>query len=793
MNPVSYLIWHFSKLPLLTLKITRNYLLFIEHFFSIRLLLKTLFYPWKRQIFDSGPGFSFSKFFEVVVSNLISRFLGAFIRLVLIILGIICQITVLIGGSLLTLLLICLPFMTLPIYYFITSKEDEKQDRQRLFQIIKSGAFFQLDNKELVKLNQTKAGYFLFSRLTLSEQELAENNFSSLVKKYLITQEDVLEIMRWYNHAKDEEEEYKRFWAVNNLLRVKPLGQDFSYGYTINLDKYASDLTGKGYAIPHLVGRREEIDRLQRILSRSRQNNALISGDPGSGRHAIILAFALDVFEGKVVSALKNKRVLELNLNLLISNASDQSQIKGVIDQVLQEAVQAGNIILVIDNFDRFVNNQKGVDLTDIFVKYFSADKLQLVAITDQEAYHQTILVNNSLMKILEVMEVKEISQEDTLKVLEHLCPILEKERKIFIPFLSLTYTIEKSKLIGNIPFPEKAVDVLENSALQANNKRSRLLTKEHINQVVAEMTKTPQTGLIQGEKEKLKNLEELLHRYVINQEQAIRFLAQSLRRARLDISDKGKPIGAFLFLGPTGVGKTETAKTLARVYFGSETQMVRIDMSQQQTNSSIQALLGNRETNTAGILTKAVRDTPFTVVLLDEIEKASKEVLNIFLTIIDEGYVTDSFAKKVDFTNTIIIGTSNAGSEFIRQYLEQKKDPNKLSSILTEHILKERIFSPEFINRFDAVVVYQPLSQNHLLQIARLMVEKLNQRLKKKKISVNISDSLLEQIVKYGYNPQFGAREMRRVIQEKVEDFIAKGLLDETIKSGETVDIPPF
>lgn len=732
-----------------------------------------------------------SKYFEVVVSNLVSRLLGAIVRSVLIAIGIFSQILVIIFGLTILIVFLFLPIATLPIYYSVATKEENKQQRHRLLDLLSTKPMPVLTSDELSNISKTPAGDFLFSRLLLAREDIGKLDLKGFIEKYPITQEDIYEVVRWFVHAKDEEEEYASFWTLNNLLRIKPLARNWAYGYTLNLDQYSTDIISEGYSIPHLVGRRKEIDQIQRILAKSGQNNVIVAGDPGSGRHAIVLAFALDVFEGKVLDQLKNKRVVELNLNLLLSEAKIATEVKGKVSQILKEAKNAGNIILVIDNFERFVGGASdSVDLTDVFSQNFAGKDLQVIAITDREFYHKNIVPNSTVNKIFEVVEIEEISESDTLKVLEHLTPVLETENRIFIPFTTLVLILKKSQLIANIPNPEKAIDILKESAVLCASGNKKIIDTALANEIISQKTKTPQGMLLENEKEKLKNLEELLHQYVVDQEQAINLIAQSLRRARLEISAKGKPIGTFLFLGPTGVGKTETAKTLARVYFGSENKMVRIDMSQQQGKEAILDLLGNPNTQEPGILVKAVRDNPFTVLLLDEIEKAGEEVLNLFLTILDEGYINDSFGRRVSFENTIIIGTSNAGSEFIRQKIGEGSNIESLPKELTEYVLREKIFSPEFVNRFDAVVVYKPLTQEHLQKIARLMLAKLNERLSEKKISVNITDTLVNKIAEIGYDPQFGARPMKRVIQEKVEDYIARRLLNEEIKPGDKVEI---
>lgn len=791
MNLLSYFIWHFARAPRAILKIIGNYLLFCEHYFSISLLLKTLFSPWKRITFEGTRAFSLNKYFEVVLSNLISRILGAIVRTVIICVGISAQIIVVLLGFTILIIFLFLPFITIPIYFILETKNEQKKLRHSLFKRLSEKPLPNLSNEEILKISKTAAGQFLFTRLQIRKDDIVNSDLFSIVKKYGLSELDVYEVIRWYVHAKDEEEEYSAFWELFNLLRIKPIGRDWAYGYTVNLDNYSNDLVTEGYGIPHLVGRWAELDRIQRVLSGTGVHNVLMVGDPGSGRHAIVLAFALDVFEGKVNNILKNKRVIELNLNLLVSEAKVETEIKGKVTQMLKEAVSAGNIICVIDNFEKFTGlGKNSLDLTDVFTQVFARNDIQVIGITDRESYHKAILPNSALNKIFEVVEISEISKEDALKVLEHLTPVLEKKYNLFIPYQSLTNTIKQADLIGSSPNPEKSIDILKEAAALSMERKSNLLSFDFINQVVSQKTKTPVGGLLANEKEKLQNLESLLHESIIDQEQAINEIAKSLRRARLEISGKGKPLGTFLFLGPTGVGKTETAKTLARVYFGSEKQMVRFDMSQYQGAGAIDNLLGFRSTSEPGALTSAVRDNPFTVVLLDEIEKASPEVLNVLLPILDEGYITDNFGRKVSFENTLIIGTSNAGSEFIRSKIQENPNNENLGKELTEYVLREKIFTPEFINRFDGVVVYKPLTEEHLRQIARLMLTKLNKRLEEKRISVNITTDLVEKIAKAGYDPQFGARPMKRVIAEKVEDYIAQKLLNNEIKTGDTVTI---
>ncbi|MFC1727340.1 AAA family ATPase, partial [Patescibacteria group bacterium] len=323
---------------------------------------------------------------------------------------------------------------------------------------------------------------------------------------------------------------------------------------------------------------------------------------------------------------------------------------------------------------------------------------------------------------------------------------------------------------------------------------------------------KIPIGSIQEKEIEKLTKLENIIHQRVVNQEKAVKAIARAVRRNRVGISVHGKPIGSFLFLGPTGVGKTETAKALAESYYGSEKMMLRFDMGEYQGQDAVDRVLGSARSKEPGLLTKAIRQNPFSLLLLDEIEKAHRDILNLFLTMLDEGYFTDAFGRKVDCRNLIIIGTSNAGTELIRQRLSGKHpgsgatnqatlprgetkatqtfDYQSLEKEVIDYIQRERIFSPEFINRFDATIIYQPLTQDHLYLIAELMLKRLNNRLKKKKISVKITPELLRRIVELGYNPALGARPMNRVIQDKVEDQIAQMILKGKTKKGQEVEV---
>lgn len=332
----------------------------------------------------------------------------------------------------------------------------------------------------------------------------------------------------------------------------------------------------------------------------------------------------------------------------------------------------------------------------------------------------------------------------------------------------------------------EKKLRVLQ----QQNSVLKEEVTEEDIAQVVSQWTGIPVMRLVETEAKKLEKMEDVLNKRLIGQESALKAVSNAIRRGRAGIADENQPLGVFLFLGPTGVGKTETAKALAAIYFGSEDRIIRLDMSEFQNVEDVKRFLGSD--TEPGLLTTPVRDKPFSLVLLDELEKAHPNILNLFLQVLDEGWITDGLGRKVDFKNCIIITTSNAGAEMIRQIVAEGKPQDTLKKELQNHILQAGIFRPEFVNRFDSVVVFKPLSKQNLLDIAQLQLNKLAKSLADKGIKLDITKELKEKIVEMSYSPEFGAREMKRVLQDSVEDNLAKAMLSGQLKRGSKIVIDP-
>lgn len=816
MNLVEYLKWHYLYAPKRLPFIWRNFLTFIIHFFSIKELFLHFFAPWKRLTMKKGRGFNLKDFLDTLSYNFVSRLIGAFARSVLIIIGLTAAVVSVCLFPLIWLLWFFLPGLFYPL--FVSLKKEEKipkrfqkagrisaKDVLKEFLITSLGKFFQkrlsIDLFPLTTINSFDIleSSEVFSSWSTLITFLAENwpPLTQSLKENFLDKKDIQRVINWFEELEKEKDRKTRFWSLNSLLGTRPLGRDLTYGYTINLDKFATDLSTPLPYSHHLVGRQKEARMIEQVLSRSSQDNVLLIGEPGVGRTTIVLNFARMVAEGKTNPALSRKRVLELNLNALLSSAKNPQEIKGLLEIVFNEAIAAGNIILVIKHIDLYLSSGDGrVNLTDVFARSAASDTLQILGVTTPENYQKYLYPNPDIAKYFEKVEVSPPSIEEAYLIIERVAPVFEQRTKTFITYQAINEAIKKSdQYFIDLPFPEKAIDLLDEVCVSVAQRGRSIVLKEDVDRLLSEKTKIPVGEIGKEEVEKLANLETILHERIIDQEEAIEQIAKSMRRARTGISAKNRPIGTFLFLGPTGVGKTETAKALAEAYFGSESRMIRLDMSEYQTEDALSRAIGSAANREPGLFAKSIREEPFSLLLVDEIEKSDRKVLNLFLTILDEGYFTDAFGKKVDCRNLIIIATSNAGAEFIRQKVSAPDSqkvlhvPN-LSKEVTEYVLHEGIFSPEFLNRFDGVVVFKPLTPEHLQKIAKLMLENLNQRLAAKDCSIKITPELIKQVAHQGYEPSFGARPMRRLIQDKIEDQIAQKMLKGEIKPGEELEI---
>ena len=816
-NNHDYFSWHYVYAPKKILQIGSNYLLFFEHYFSAGLLFQTLFSPWKRLAVKKKPGFSFENFFYVLSFNLISRSVGAVARTILILSWAVIEIAIIVLLPIVFLAWFFLPGFTF-VPYLLLRKEtslkfkierEKPKNPQTLFSIFANdqmGKFVfkrtLLDKKVIDSLqtaSQKDSSSFEIKNQNSSARifyQLAQKwpPFKKVLSDHNLVPKDILILARWYRREKKAKDKAARFWERENLMSVKAIGKDWAYGFTPNLDRFCDDLARTFPFSHHLVGREKTARQIKQVLARLEDNNVILVGEPGVGRHTIIMDFAKRAKEGKIGITLSYKKVLQLSLNQVLAESKSNMAAKGMVEDILDEAADAGNIILVIDNFDQYVSSGSGrINLSGAFSQALNKG-VQIIGITNFQNYAQYLETNPEVAKKFQKVEALPPTVEEAMIILQDTLALYENRSQVFVTYQALKDIIEKvDRYVINIPFPEKAVDLLDEACIYAEQGGVKVVTPELVDEVISEKSKIPIGDIQKTEAEKLTNLEGVIHQRIINQKKAVEAIARAVRRARVGISVHAKPIGSFLFMGPTGVGKTETAKALAEGYFGSEKRIIRFDMGEYQSRDSIDRVIGSSRLKEPGIFAKSIRENPFSLLLLDEIEKAHREILNLFLTMIDEGYFTDAFGRKVDCRNLIIIGTSNAGTEMIRQKLQSPTatfDHDALEKEVVDYVQREKIFSPEFINRFDAVIIYRPLAHEHLVQIAELMLKKLNRRLEKKKLSVKITPELLKRVAELGYDPALGARPMNRVIQDKIEDQLAKMILKGEVKRGDEVEV---
>jgi ATP-dependent Clp protease ATP-binding subunit ClpC len=610
--------------------------------------------------------------------------------------------------------------------------------------------------------------------------------------------EDFENLVWWLESLERRIKERKRWWEYRNLLRRGALAKEWTAGYTVTLDQFSTDWTEviKKRGSEEIIGHKEALEHLERVLARTEINNALLVGEPGTGRKSIINALVQRSLFGQSLPEINYKRIVELDIVSILATAQSTEEATNILDTIFREALSAGNVILVIDEFYNFVTQSKGalgvIDISGVLSRYLSLVDFRLIGITSYYGLHLFVEKSVAILPYMEKVEAKEISERETILILQNLATFLERKYKKFIPYPTIRGIVRYSnRYIKDVPFPKKAIDLLDEVLVYASRYgKTPLVLPEYVVKVISEKADIPLGEVEIKERDVLLNLEALLHQRIINQEEAVKEVSSALRRARSEITARSGPMGTFLFLGPTGVGKTETSKALAAIYFGAESRMIRLDMSEFQDTKDISRLLGSSEEE--GLLASPVRENPFSLVLLDEIEKAHTNILNLFLQVLDEGHLTDGLGRKVDFKNTVIIATSNAGYEMILQALKEKGDWSAIKQKLLDYIFEKGIFRPEFVNRFDATVVFKPLSRENLLAIAELLLQRIKKNLKEKGIDFAITLPLKEKIVELGYDPTFGARQMRRVLQDKVENILATALLSGAIQRGDKIEINP-
>ncbi len=617
----------------------------------------------------------------------------------------------------------------------------------------------------------------------LESLSIQNGHVKDILYDFNITVDDIRNVVVWIEIYNQLYQEWKRF---SGLARFKPKGgmnRAMTAIATPNLDLYSQDLTllaRSGYLGP-CIDREKEQDSILRTIEGGKRGVVLV-GQPGVGRTTIINGLARRMVTEDMPKIFQDKRLVSLNVSDLIAGASQPGEIEQRLQFILSEISRSGNIILFIPNIQNIVGmktTQGELDISEILADAIKKQVLMVLATTTPNDYTR-VIDGRSLGEAMGRINIEEPDKNTTIQILEANVANIESKEQVYFSYgaISQAYTLSVRYMHERF-LPDKAIGLLNEASVFVRNKRGKqnVVTAEDLSVLVAEKTNIPITKLTENESAKLLNLEEQIHQRIIGQDEAVKMVAAALRRARTELRNPKKPITNLLFLGPTGVGKTELAKTVASVYFGDENKMIRLDMSEYQDKASIHRLIGMPGSGEPGYLTEAVRQNPFSLVLLDEIEKAHPDILNVFLQVMDDGRLTDILGRTIDFTNTVIIATSNAGSVFIQGAMRSNMPFEELHKELIEEKLNE-YFRPEFINRFDGVIVFKPLTQSEIRQIASLLVKSTAKQLADKGILLKVTDAALEELSQLGFDPIFGARPLKRVIQEKINDSLAKFLL---------------
>lgn len=579
---------------------------------------------------------------------------------------------------------------------------------------------------------------------------------------------------------------------AERLLASPGIGKSWGFGYTVALDRASSPIRAFREDELHILAHAKSIGELEEALAKSAAANAILIGAPGVGKMTVVRGLAERIRRGASLPALNYRRVVKLAMEDIVGEQSFGSVVAN-LERIFREAERAGNVILVIEDIELYLAPGRKTTVADALLPFLRSSAMKVIGLTTPEGFAQAAATYPVVNSVFHEIRIAEPDEETVMQILGDVAVTAEARhgRAVQYQTLKKIYALALHYLAAT-PFPEKAVNLLEEVFIYAKESGSRIATPDMVEKVLARKFGAVIGRVEEGERKILMNLEPELGKRVIGQREAIRAVADAIRRKRSGVAAGSKPIGSFLFLGPTGVGKTETAKALAYVYFGSEDAMIRMDMAEYQNPADLGRLIGSLETREVGRLVEEVRAHPFSLLLLDEIEKAHPNVLNLFLRILDEGRMTDAFGKPVDFTNTFIIATSNAGSEFIREAIGAHAPYAELQRRLVEEVLRMNIFRPEFVNRFDEVIVYTPLAAEEVRAVARLFLERLRRRLMGEGYDLSWSDAVLEWLAVKGYSPVFGGRELRRLIQDQVEATIAREILAGKYKKGDTIPLVP-
>ena len=603
-----------------------------------------------------------------------------------------------------------------------------------------------------------------------------------------ITTDDLIAGFDWYYNIDKLIEE------ANKPKKTGGLARDWAFGYIPTLSMFGTNISDVGHQMmisTDFPSRSEIVDKMIDILSSNGTQNVALIGGHGSGKTAIVQSFADRLLDGnnKVPQNLKYHQVYVLDASRLISAASSRSNLETLIRRILIEANRAKNIILCLDNAQVFFEESAGtIDISNSIEQILETGAVRLILTMDEQKFLKISQNKPSLTNSLNRIKVAPTNFDDTMRILEDDIISIEYKRNITYTYQALKRSYDlASRYIYDIVMPGQASKLLKEAANYAVN---QVVSEESIIKTV-ESTMNVKVGNASSveEKEKLLHLEELIHQRMINQTKAVSAVANAIRRARSGVRNQNRPIGTFLFLGPTGVGKTELAKALSEIYFNGENNLIRIDLNEYVMAEDVNRLIASGAEN-PNSLTAQVMKNPFSVILLDEIEKAHPNVLTTLLQLLDEGILRDFNNREISFRDSIVIATSNTMADRIREYIERGYNLDQFEDKFVSELISNGDFKTEFLNRFDEIVIFRPLNQGELRQVIDLILKGVNKTLAPQHLSIEVDDDAKDFLVEKGYDPRLGARPMRRIVQKSVENIIAKKMLANEATPGSTLRI---
>lgn len=823
--PIRLINFWYPESLIVFIRSLKNLLLFLEEDFAVRLMIKLLFVP----LFHDA--------------SITGRFLSLLFRITRIVLGLFAFAFVIILTIYLAIFWFCLPFLSfmiegdsgvaLKIIFFSglvlfihhilahplkkiwqIKKVDEiwqcsfvQKKNVELFVLLKSDSVKKyLINLEKVPTNfsnlpktytiddvykkawelgkQFKIPY-LKEDLFFVAMMLTIPNIENELMKIDLTTKDLLDTLE-YDQKKSERWRMVFFWDEDFAIHhLKGVNRGWLGTPTPTLDLVSDDLTRAATTenIADFIGREDVISQVINTLSLSESRNVVLVGDPGSGKSALVKFLAKIIVAGDAPSALTTKRLVALDFTRLLSGIKEQGDLAEKLKTIFEEINYSGNIIVYVSEIQNFGLGEAGAsyNLLSLLLPFIQSSKIQFITTTESQNYSRVLERNGAFLRLFTRVDLPAASLEDTVKILQDRSIDFIRRKKIQTSMLAIReIAMLSQKYIHDRVLPDSALHLFVQCQVNPEDNR---ITKSVVEKTIQTYIKIPIGETSETGKKQVLNLEETIHQRFIDQFEAVSAVANTLRRQAAGLREQQRPVGSFLFVGPTGVGKTELAKILSEVYFLDKGNFLRLDMSEFQNPDSVNKLIGDE--NNEGLLTDVIRTKPFTLILLDEFEKANRNILNLFLQVFDDGRLTDGQGRTIDFTNTIIIATSNAASLIIAQNLQNDKSVEQIQPIVKEELMK--IFNPELLNRFDATVIFKPLSQSDLQKIVVLKLAALKSQLKEQGYLVEFSADLISKLAEKGFDPVMGARPLRRLIQDTIEARLSVMILENKLPKGET------